>query len=130
MIEAGECFYAGAVSHRALPIALAAAALALGACGSDEDKGPREVAQACADAVAADDGAAACALLPRGFFQGIGQKQCAAGYNREFREEGAEDLGEVTDVEVEGDTARANFSGGGFLDLTLIRDEWYLDLVR
>ncbi len=130
MIEAGECFYPGAVAHRALPIALAAAALALGACGSDEDKGPREVAQAWADAAAEADGAAACALLPRGFFQGMGQKQCAAGYNREFREEGAEDLGEVTDLEVDGDIARADFSGGGFLDLTRVRGEWYVDVIR
>ncbi len=94
------------MAHRALPIALAAAALALGACGSDEDRGPREVAQAWADAAAEADGAAACALLPRGFFQGMGQKQCAAGYNRQFREEDPDYLGEVTDLEVDGDSAQ------------------------
>lgn len=115
---------------RVLPIALVAAALALGACGSDDAAGPSEVAQAWADAVAEEDGAAACALLPRGFFQGIGQKECAAGYNREFREEGAQRFGEVTDAAVVGDGARANFSGGGFLDLTRVRGEWYVDLVR
>ena len=118
------------MSLRTLTIALATAALALAACGSEDSDGPREVAQAWADAVAEEDGAAACALLPRGFFQGIGQKQCAAGYAREFREEDRDDLGEVTDVEVEGESARADFSAGGFLDLTRIRGEWYVDLVR
>ena len=115
---------------RVLSIALVAAALVLGACGSDGDAGSREVAQAWADAVAEEDGAAACALLPRGFFQGIGQKVCAAGYSREFREEGEQRFGEVTDVAVDGDSARAEFSGGGFLDLARIGGEWYVDLVR
>ena len=115
---------------RVLTIALAAAALVLSACGSDDDAGPREVARAWADAVAEEDGAAACALLPRGFFAGIGQKQCAAGYNREFREEKTGQFGEVTDLAVNGDSARADFSGGGFLDLTRRGDEWFVDPVR
>ena len=115
---------------RVLTIALAAAALVLGACGSDDGAGPREVARAWADAVAEEDGAAACALLPRGFFAGIGQKQCAAGYSRQFGEEDADYFGEVTDVAVDGDSARADFSGGGFLDLTRRGDDWFVDPVR
>lgn len=124
-----------------LHLGLALTVLAFGGCGSGSSEDapttgtipdqPQQVAQAYADTIAHEDAGAACESLPPDLAHTTGDT-CPGTVGAELVKDGSEVdyLGEVTDVEVNGDTAQANFSGGGFLSLSKTNGVWYVDLVR
>jgi hypothetical protein len=128
-------------SRRALlALALAATALTLGACGDDGDSDEDEISEAIETSAATNDTSACTELQTQNFVEqtsgATGEaavKQCQEG-----QDEPVADSVDITETEIDGDSATAvvafngGFLDGQSLDIGLVQedDQWKLDELK